>query len=862
MPDVDLGRIGLDISPVNPDIVYAIIEAAKGKSGFFRSTNRGETWEKQSDYATSSPQYYNEIICDPKDPDRVYFLDTVMHVTEDGGKTINRCPREYRHVDDHALWIDPNDTDYQLVGCDGGVYESFDRGANWRYMVNLPITQFYRVSVDNSEPFYNIFGGTQDNNSIGGPSRTTDRMGIANEHWFVTVGGDGYETQVDPTDPNTIYSLWQYGGLVRYDHRSGEYVDIKPRERVGDAPYVWNWDTPLIISPHSPTRLYVAANRLFRSDDRGDSWTVLTEDLSRGIDRNALPVMGKIQSVDAVSKSSSTSIYGNCVSLCESPIVEGLIYVGTDDGLVHVTEDGGQSWRRVESFPTVPNMTYVSCLTASQRNADTVYAAFDNHKNGDFKPYLLRSDDRGKTWTSISGDLPERDIVYTVQQDDETDGLLFVGTEFGAYFTVDGGSHWIKLSGDLPTIAVRDIDIQRREDDVVLGTFGRGFYVLDDYSPLRQISNASLAKESDLFPVKNACHYEPRARLGGRTGRGSQGASFFTAPNPPFGAVFTYYLRDKLQTRKERREAAEKKAADAGTTPPYPSVEALRIEDTEREPQVYLVVRDAEGHVIRRVDATRDPGIHRVNWDLRLPATTPVKLKGDDKLYPWEYPERGLMAAPGTYSVTLVRESEGTVTQLGEAQSFEVVPLNLATFVAPEPEAALAFRRKVGNLQRAVQGAIKSAGEAQTRVAFLRQAVIETPDADVSLLADIESVDDRITQLLTKLRGDQTLAKRNEPVPMSINDRVEGIVDDQWRVTSAPTQTQHDAYDIAGAEFSEVLEALRRFCLPICRQSKSNSRTHKHLGHQDAYPTGNLSNASARNQPIAKVFFDKRSPAR
>ena len=263
-----MGRIGLDISPADPDVVYAIIEAADDKSGFYRSTDRGETWERRSDHKTTSAQYYNEIVCDPLDVDRVYALDTFTHVTEDGGKTFQRTPREHRHVDDHALWIDPTDNDYLLMGCDGGVYESFDRGQNWRFMPNLPVSQFYRVSVDNSEPFYFVYGGTQDNNTMGGPSRTRSPAGIVNEDWFVTVGGDGYETQVDPTDPNIVYSLWQYGGLVRFDRESGEIVDIKPREKPGDAPYRWNWDTPLTISPHSHTRLYVAAQRLFRSDDR------------------------------------------------------------------------------------------------------------------------------------------------------------------------------------------------------------------------------------------------------------------------------------------------------------------------------------------------------------------------------------------------------------------------------------------------------------------------------------------------------------------------------------------------------------------------------------------------------------------
>ncbi|MEE8171126.1 MAG: glycosyl hydrolase, partial [Phycisphaerae bacterium] len=573
VPGVDKGRIGLAVSPADPDVIYAIIEAEGDKGGFFRSTDRGETWSKRSDYMASSPQYYNEIVCDPADVDRVYSLDTFMHVTVDGGKTFERMANRNRHVDDHALWIDPADTNYLLVGCDGGVYESFDRGGNWAFKPNLPVTQFYRVAVDNSAPFYFVYGGTQDNNTLGGPSRTRSRAGIANEDWFFTVGGDGFETVVDPEDPNIVYSQWQYGGLVRHDRRSGEVADIKPREAPGEDPYRWNWDSPLIISPHNHKRLYFAAQRLFRTDDQGDSWTAVSGDLSRGINRNQLKVMGRIQKADAVSKHRSTSIYGNCVALIESPLVEGLIYVGTDDGLVHVTEDGGASWRTISVFPHVPDMTYVSGLTASMHDADTILAAFDNHKNGDFAPYLLKSNDRGQTWETVAGDLPERDIVYAVAEDHEKAELLFVGTEFGVFFTTDGGEAWIKLTGGIPTIAVRDIAMQRRENDLVLATFGRGFYILDDYTPLRQADAALFEQEAVLFPVKDAPHYVETSRLGGRSGRGWQGSAYYVAPNPPFGAVFTYYLKEKITTRKERRAEAEKKAEKAGKPYAYPDIE-------------------------------------------------------------------------------------------------------------------------------------------------------------------------------------------------------------------------------------------------------------------------------------------------
>jgi photosystem II stability/assembly factor-like uncharacterized protein len=803
LPKVDMGKIGMAVSPANPDFIYAIIEAQREKGGTFRSTDRGESWTKMSDYVSGSPQYYNEFIADPKDPNRVYSMDTLLQVTFDGGKTFKRLFKRNKHVDNHALWIDPDNTDHFIVGCDGGIYETFDLGQNYRYFENFPITQFYRVSVDNSKPFYYVYGGTQDNNSMGGPSRTLYSSGISNEDYFITVGGDGYETVVDPTNPNIVYSQWQYGGLIRYDRVSGEQIDIQPQEEPGEAAHRWNWDSPIIISPHSPTRLYYACQRLYRSDDRGNKWTAVSPDLSRQIDPNTLPVFGKIQSIDVVAKNMSTSNFGNIVSLTESPIVEGLIYVGTDDGLIQVTEDGGANWRAIDQVNGVPKMTYVSRLEASVHDADTVYATFNNKKQADFKPYVFVSRDRGQTWSSITGDLPDREIVYSLMQDHVKPELLFVGTEFGLYFTVDEGVHWIRLKGGLPTIQVRDIDIQRTENDLALGTFGRGFYILDDYTALREVSEEILEQDAILFPARDALRYvEVEDRIG------SRGATFFTAKNPPFGATFTYYLKDGYKTLEDQRIEAEKESIKAGEDPRIPTYDELRKEEEQLDPEIFFTIRDSNGAVVDRIEGKTKKGMHRVTWNLRYPSSRPVSLKAGERPI-WGSDPVGPLAMPGTYTVTMSSVVDGVTTDLGQPQEFEVVDLGINTFAADDPAEVHAFQQKVSDLDRAFRGAVKWATNAESRIAHTRKALFDTPGADTAMLAESQKLQTEIDDILVELSGDETRENRNVFTPPSISERVNRIVRSQWDTTSAPTQTKKDGYEWAADAFAKELGRLK-----------------------------------------------------
>jgi photosystem II stability/assembly factor-like uncharacterized protein len=826
IPKVDLGRIGLAVSPVNPDVIYAIIEAADAKDrGSYRSNDRGESWTRLADYVSGSPQYYQELIPDPKNVDRVYSMDVFNHVTEDGGKTWKRLGEKYKHVDNHALWIDPADTDHLINGNDGGVYESWDRGANWQFKANLPVTQFYRVAVDNATPFYNVYGGTQDNNSVGGPSRTTSAHGIVNSDWFATVGGDGFFSAIDPTEPNIVYSEWQYGGLVRFDRKTGERVDIKPRSRPGDAPLKWNWDSPLLISPHNHKRLYFAAQRVFRSDDRGDNWTPVSDDLTRQIDRNKLKIMGRVWSADAVAKNHSTSIYGNIVSLNESPKVEGLLYVGTDDGLVQVTEDGGKSWRKTESFVGVPANTYVSDLKASPHDANVVYAAFDNHQMGDFKPYLLKSADRGKTWVSIAGDLPARGTVYSVAEDPARPNLLYVGTEFGLFFSPDGGRRWVQLKGGMPTIAVRDIAIQQREGDLVLATFGRGFFVLDDLTPIRRATDELLAKEAALFPVKKAWMFIPRTPLGGRE-KAFQGAAFYTAPNPPLGAVFTYHLKDELVTQRQARLNQEKALAAKGADVFYPTWEALGKEVRETPPAIMLTVTDTAGNVVRRISGPTKAGFHRVVWDLRYPAANPARIsRGDDVVEPWDDGITGPLALPGSYVVTLEKWADGKITKLAEPVTFTTEVLTTSTLPAPDRAKVAAFADRVAKLQRAVLGSSELIKETQRRIDTLKVALVDTRAPSTALLAQTREIEQRLKDLDLLLTGNKLLDKYQEASPPSINERVSNIARSLWASTAAPTGTHEREYEFAAAEFAPLLEKLRALVANDLKQVESQAES-------------------------------------
>jgi photosystem II stability/assembly factor-like uncharacterized protein len=799
-----VGRIGLDISPADPDYVYAIVEATGGKKGFYRSTDRGESWEKRSSYATSG-NYYQEIICDLYDKDKVFSMNTWLHHTEDGGKTFKMTGEKSKHVDNHCIWIDPNNTNHWLVGCDGGIYETWDHAQNWHYKSNLPLTQYYKVAVDNSEPFYYIYGGTQDNNSMGGPSRTTNAAGIVNSDWFITNGGDGFESQVDPKDPNIIYAQAQYGWLVRYDKKSGQRVGIKPLEAKDEPALRWNWDAPLLISPHNHKRLYFCANKIYRSDNRGDDWILVSPDLTRQLDRNKMEVMGRVWSMDAVMKSKSTTIFGNIVAFDESPKKEGLLYAGTDDGLIQVSEDAGGNWRKIEKVGEVPEMTYVNALVTSMHDENTVYAVFNNHKRGDFKPYIYKSIDKGQTWTAVHGDLPERGTVYDIAEDHVDPNLLFAGTEFGVFFSNNGGKNWHQLKAGLPTIAVKDIEIQRRENDLVLATFGRSFYVLDDYTPLRHFKEEDLNKELVVYPIKDAWMFIESRPLG-LGGKANQGESFYTADNPPVAATFSYLFNDTtFMSIKDARQKLEKDLIKADKEVPFPSLQELHDEDWENAPYVIATITNSRGEVVRRLKTKPGQGLNRLTWDFRYESLVPVELQERE---PGRYGSRtsGALAAPGKYAVQFHKVMQGKVTALSGKTEFTIKSLDNATLGAEDLAAVNAFEVKFSKMRRAARGLGKVYGNMNDRIKHLKKAVLQTPESDLNTIEWLENLEVQLKELGIVLYGDASLSSREFETKTSLSGRIEITMGNIWGSTAKVPEWAEAHYQEAGEILEDALK--------------------------------------------------------
>lgn len=791
LPGGDKGKIGLAISQQDPRVVYATIELPGRTGGFWRTADGGESWEKRSDYAGggTGPHYYQEIYADPHRFDVLYQANVHLGRTEDGGKTWGSAEGRRKHVDNHAVAFHANDPDFLLVGCDGGLYRSFDRGKTYDFFANLPLTQFYKVDVDYDYPFYNIVGGTQDNNTQYGPSQTRRSTGIHNSDWRAIIGGDGHDCAIDPKNPNIIYCESQEGYLRRFDRRTGESVSIRPRPEKGEPDLRHNWDSPIHISPHSNTRIYHGSKMIHRSDDRGESWTAISPDLSRDQNRLKLKLMDRVWSVDATYDFLAMSQYGNVTSISESPLVEGLIYAGTDDGLIQVTEDGGKNWRREERIFGIPELAFVNDIKADRFDPDTVYAALDNHKEGDFKPYLLVSRDRGRTWENIGKNLPERHLVWRMVQDHKSKGLLFAGTEFGLFFTLDSGKKWIKVSG-APNIPFRDVEIQRRENDLVGATFGRSFYVFDDYSFLRSLSAEAL-KENEfiIFPIRRAKHYVQNF------GPSSQGDGYYAASNPPFGAVFTIYRRDSFKSKKDQRKEMEGKITKQGGDVPTPSFEELAAEEKESKPTLILTIRDKEGNLIRRLAGPGGSGFHRVVWDLRRAS---LASSGGSSL-----------VAPGTYTVVLERNVDGKIETIGKPQKFSVASVSKPSLPIQDREEVAAYYDKVETLSRTVRGTANRTGEALEQVTEAIQAIKGARIDNPALLERAHKLERKLRDHQESLGGDAIRNRFSEPSVPSIMRRLGGAGSGRGS-THGPTKTNRREYEIAEERYSEIHDDLQK----------------------------------------------------
>jgi len=644
LPSGELGRIGISIYRKDPRVVYASVEQGlrynastayeQRKAGVYRSGDKGETWSFMSDW-NPRPTYSSQIRVDPNDDQRIYVVE--YSVSDDGGKTFDR-PHQSLHGDDRMVWIDPRDSKHILKADDGGVGMSYDRGQKWIYVTSLPVSQWYHVAVDMGKPYW-VYGGLQDNGCWRGPSATYFSSGIANDDWIRTCGGDGFKSLADPNDDRTFYSESQYLGLLRNDSVTNEQRNIRPDQKrgfiqerrnwttwgkpgmpggpgapggndpeLGNTMPPANWDAPFILSPHDSKTLYAGTNQLWKSTDRGDTWTSLG-DMTTGVDRSTLRIMGQLPTETTLSLDDGAPYYPTITEIAESPVKRGLLYAGTDDGNLQVSQDDGKHWANLSKrFPGLPEAMWVSGIEASRHNAGTVYVSFDGHRSNDFANYLYRSTDFGNTWTSIAGDLPANRVIHAVHEDPKNANLLYIGTEYGLFISADSGARWLDFRSNLPRVPVNDLVIHPRENDLVLATHGRGVWILDDITSLQQLTPQTMSEPGHLFApraTEEIRYFNPKAH---------QGDMVFHGENPPAGAIIDYYL-----------------AGDAGAG-------------------FAVNIVDAAGRLLAKLQAPGTSGLHRVVWDLRyesLPDAPPDQESGG------RLPMGGPFVLPGDYTVRL-----------------------------------------------------------------------------------------------------------------------------------------------------------------------------------------------------------------
>ncbi len=804
LPGEDVGRIGLAISPVNPDIIYSMVES-KEESGVYRSTDRGASWTKQSSYNSSYPFYMQKIFCDPVNENKVYSMDVFNKVSDDAGKTWRNLGEKYKHVDNHVIWIDPSNTNHLLSGCDGGVYESWDGAQAWAFKANLPIAEIYKVSTDNTYPFYYVYAGTQDNNSFAGPSRTRNNAGIANSDWFITTGGDGFETQVDWKEGNYVYAQSQNGGLVRFDKRTGEEVNIKPVE-LNDSTYRFDWSSPLLISKHDHKRLYFGANKLFRTNDQGNSWVEISPDLTRGVPKKMQKLMNRAWSMDELASKGSMA---QISAVAESPLDENILFAGSGDGLLFYTVDGGKNWTRTVALPGLPEYARATSIVLSSHNKLVGYAAFENVNGGNYKPFLFKTSDGGKTWNSLNSNLPEKGSTYSLAEDHVDPDLLFTGTQFGIYFSNNRGKEWIQLKMGIPPASITDIEIQQRENDLVVSTFGRGIYILDNYTALRNMGKDNLQKPAIIFPVKDALMFIQSSPLG-YPGKGFQGDSYYTTPNPEVGAVITYFIKEDHKTLAQKRRETEKEKQKKGEDFDMPAIDSLRKETLQPDAYLVFIITDEENNVVRKIKKNINKGVNRVVWDFRYPSPEPVSLSAPDLSVPWASDNKGYMAVPGTYKVSLNKFEDGKFIELVSPQSFNCIALNNTEITGANKTTLNAFNKKVAELQRTVAGANAFRSELQGKIAYYKKAALESSQLSLSAYEMVLAIESKLEWINRNINGDALRAKYESVSPTSIRSRINDISGSLWNTTSAPTATYIQSYEVVAGMVANILDELKK----------------------------------------------------
>ena len=801
LPGSNKGKIGIALSPQKPDVVYAAIELERTKGAVYRSIDRGSSWKKMSNTVSGAtgPHYYQELYASPHKFDRLYLMNVRILTSEDGGKTFVQLKERDKHSDNHSIAFRENDPNYLLVGTDAGIYESFDLAETWKYHKNLPITQFYKVAVNNAYPFYHIFGGTQDNGSAGGPVRTDERQGIRNAHWYKILGADGHQTATDPVYNDIVYGEFQQGVLHRVDLKTGEAVLIQPQPREGEKYERWNWDSPILVSPHKPERLFFASQRVWKSEDRGDSWEPISGDLTRNEERLDLPIMGRRHGWDNSWDVKAMSNYNTITSISESPVREGVIYAGTDDGIIQVTTNGGESWKKIPVTKLgLPGRTFINDIKADNFDANTVYVSLDNHKEGDFNPYLYKSTDLGETWTSIASNLPKRNLVWRLVQDHITKDLMFCATETAIYVTINGGKSWNKVPG-APTISFRDITIQKRENDLVGASFGRGFFVLDDYSALREMTSDNLSKEGKLFNTRDALWYLPKSTIG------NTGGDYYFAQNPDFGAVFTYHLSKSYPSMKSDRKKVEREMIKKGQQIPGIDWDAIEKEGREETTKIYVVVKDLNGNIINKISAPKSKGLNRVAWNLRHSSATainPDRLPRSGRGGRGWY-NSGQLASPGSYTATLVKEDEGVSIELDDPITFNVVDLERGTLQGMSYEEYNTHAENLISVQNRQSVLSDNMNETMNMVKAMRVSLSRSKSVNNELSKRLFDIEEQLNQLSKKVYGNSAKSEvgvKNDPTVSSyIGNAYRGLTS-----TYGPTGQHKQSLNIANSMLDKL----------------------------------------------------------